>query len=140
MLGRGSSASLRAISQADGITLLAPDVDRVEPGMHLAPYEYSDRPRHSAGLSRRDPCRDAPRQTRVVIDGMTAANDPGLTTAVPARIEVLVDARLKPIRLGTQEIHFKYAAPSRLYWRIGRECGSSRRCIGCRIVESKRGR
>jgi hypothetical protein len=55
-------------------------------------------------------------RARVVIDGMTAANDLGLTTAVPARIEVLVDARLKPIRLGTQEIHFKYAAPSRLYW------------------------
>jgi hypothetical protein len=35
---------------------------------------------------------------------------------VPARIEVLVDARLKPIKLGSQEIHFKYAAPSRLYW------------------------
>jgi Family of unknown function (DUF6088) len=53
---------------------------------------------------------------RAVIDGMTAANDLGLTTAVPARIEVLVDARLKPIKLGSQEIHFKYAAPSRLYW------------------------
>lgn len=55
-------------------------------------------------------------QARAVIDGMTAANELGLTTAVPARIEVLVDARLKPIRLGTQEIHFKFAAPSRLYW------------------------
>jgi hypothetical protein len=55
-------------------------------------------------------------RARAVIDGMTAANDLGLTTAVPARIEVLVDARLKPIKLGTQEIHFKYAAPSRLYW------------------------
>ena len=55
-------------------------------------------------------------QVRAVIDGMTAANDLGLTTAVPARIEVLVDARLKPIRLGKQEIHFKLAAPSRLYW------------------------
>ena len=53
---------------------------------------------------------------RTVIDGMTAANDLGLTTAVPARIEVLVDARLRPIKLGGQEIHFKYAAPSRLYW------------------------
>src|SRR5665213_2654715 len=53
---------------------------------------------------------------RVVVDGMTAANDLGLTTAVPARIEVLADARLKPIRLGQQEIHFKPAAPSRLYW------------------------
>ena len=55
-------------------------------------------------------------QARAVIDGMTAANDLGLTTAVPARIEVLVDARLKPIKLGSQEIHFKFAAPSRLYW------------------------
>ncbi len=55
-------------------------------------------------------------QARVVIDGMTAANELGLTTAVPACIEVLVDARLKPIRLGNQEIRFRYAAPSRLYW------------------------
>ena len=55
-------------------------------------------------------------QARVVVDGMTAANDLGLTTAVPARIEVLVDARLKPIKLDGQEIHFKFAAPSRLYW------------------------
>lgn len=55
-------------------------------------------------------------QARALIDGMTAANDLGLTTAVPARIEVLVDARLKPIKLGSQEIHFKFAAPSRLYW------------------------
>lgn len=55
-------------------------------------------------------------QARVVLDGMTAANELGLTTAVPARIEVLVDARLKPIKLGSQVIHFKFAAPSRLYW------------------------
>jgi hypothetical protein len=55
-------------------------------------------------------------QVRVLIDGMTAANDLGLTTAVPARIEVLVDARLKPIRLESQEIRFKAAAASRLYW------------------------
>jgi hypothetical protein len=83
-----------------------------------------DRPRQSAltgrptvpdyravidAVARRD-------QVRVLIDGMTAANDLGLTTAVPARVEVLVDARLKPIRLGSQEIRFKAAAPSRLYW------------------------
>ena len=55
-------------------------------------------------------------QARAVIDGMTAANELGLTTAVPAQIEVLVDARLKPIKLGRQEIHFRSAAPSRLYW------------------------
>lgn len=55
-------------------------------------------------------------KARFVVDGMTAANDLGFTTAVPARIEVLADARLKPIKLGKQEIHFKPAAPSRLYW------------------------
>lgn len=83
-----------------------------------------DRPRQSAltgrpavpdyravidAVARRD-------QLRVLIDGMTAANDLGLTTAVPARVEVLVGARLKPIELGAQQIRFKAAAPSRLYW------------------------
>jgi hypothetical protein len=55
-------------------------------------------------------------KVRYVLDGMTAANELGLTTAVPARIEVLIDARLKDITLGNQEICFKTAAPSRLYW------------------------
>ena len=55
-------------------------------------------------------------KVRWLVDGMTAANDLGLTTGVPARIEVLVDERLKPIRIGNQVIHFKTAAPSRLYW------------------------
>ena len=55
-------------------------------------------------------------KARFVVDGMTAANTLGLTNAVPAKIEVLVDARLKPIELGNQKIIFKQAAPSRLYW------------------------
>lgn len=55
-------------------------------------------------------------QTRIVVDGLTAANDLGLTTAVPARITVLSDARLRPIQLGNQRIVFKTVAPSRLYW------------------------
>jgi len=55
-------------------------------------------------------------QVRWLIDGMTAANTLGLTNAVPAKIEVLVDARLKPVTLGNQKIVFKHAAPSRLYW------------------------
>ena len=55
-------------------------------------------------------------KARCVVDGMTAANTLGLTNAVPAKIEVMVDARLKPIQLGNQKIVFKHAAPSRLYW------------------------
>lgn len=55
-------------------------------------------------------------QIRFVVDGMTAANDLGLTTAVPARVTVLADARLRPVHLGKQKITFKQAAASRLYW------------------------
>jgi hypothetical protein len=55
-------------------------------------------------------------QARILVDPMTAANDLGLTTAVPARIVVLTDARLRPIQLGNLEIRFKTAAPSRLFW------------------------
>ncbi len=55
-------------------------------------------------------------QIRCVVDGLTAANDLGLTTAVPAHVTVLADARLRPVRLGKQEIRFKHVAASRLYW------------------------
>ncbi|WP_233503754.1 DUF6088 family protein [Sphingomonas psychrotolerans] len=55
-------------------------------------------------------------QIRVLVDGLTAANDLGLTNAVPAKIVVHADARLKPIRLGKLEITFKPTAASKLYW------------------------
>jgi hypothetical protein len=60
-------------------------------------------------LARRD-------QTRMLIDGMTAANDLGLTDAVPGRILVHSDARLKPIHLGNQIITFRRTSASKLYW------------------------
>jgi hypothetical protein len=60
-------------------------------------------------LSRRD-------QTRMLIDGITAANDLGLTDAVPAHIIVHTDARLKPFELGNLVIDFRKTAPSKLYW------------------------
>ncbi len=93
------------------------DLRRIDRGLYDQPRENGLTGRPTVpdyravirAVTRRD-------QARALIDGMTAANDLGLTTAVPARIEILVDARLKPIRLGNQEIHFRYAAPSRLYW------------------------
>jgi hypothetical protein len=60
-------------------------------------------------LTRRD-------QVRMVVDGITAANDLGLADAVPARAVVLTDGRLKPIKLGNLTITFQHAAPSRLHW------------------------
>ena len=55
-------------------------------------------------------------QARFIVDGLTSANDLGLTTAVPARVMVFTDNRLRPIKLDNQVIAFKQAAPSRLYW------------------------
>ena len=55
-------------------------------------------------------------QIRVLVDGMTAANDLGLTNAVPAKIVVHTDARLRPIHLGNLTISFKPTAASKLYW------------------------
>lgn len=55
-------------------------------------------------------------KVRIVLDGITAANDLGLTDAVPAHVVVFSDARLQPIRLGNLVIQFKHAAPSKLFW------------------------
>ena len=55
-------------------------------------------------------------KARFLPDGMTAANQLGLTDAVPAKITVHTDARLRPIHLDKLVIDFKLTAPSRLYW------------------------
>ncbi len=55
-------------------------------------------------------------QTRMLVDGMTAANDLGLSDAVPGQIVVHTDARLRQITLGNQVITFRPTAPSKLYW------------------------
>lgn len=60
-------------------------------------------------LARRD-------QIRLLVDGMTAANDLGLTDAVPARVTIHTDARRRTIELDNLVIAFKLTAPSRLYW------------------------
>ncbi|MHC2627257.1 hypothetical protein ACVIW2_009344 [Bradyrhizobium huanghuaihaiense] len=70
-------------------------------------------------------------QARIVVDGMTAANDLGLIPAVPARIAVLVDARLKPIKLGKQIIQFSRRRPVVFIGPDAEARASFRRSIGC---------
>lgn len=53
---------------------------------------------------------------RLLVGGMTAANDLGLTDAVPARVTIHTDARRSAIQLDNLTIEFKHTAPSRLYW------------------------
>jgi len=60
-------------------------------------------------LARRD-------QARMLVDGMTAANDLGLTDAIPARVVIHTETRRRSIKLGQLHVDFKMAAPSRLYW------------------------
>ena len=60
-------------------------------------------------LARRD-------SARMIVDGLTAANDIGLSDAVPAHIIVHTDARLKSLALGNLIIQFKTTAPSKLFW------------------------
>ena len=55
-------------------------------------------------------------QLRLLVDGMTAANDLGLTDAVPARVTIHTDARRRAVQLDNLIIEFKQTAPSRLYW------------------------
>jgi len=55
-------------------------------------------------------------QIRLLIDGMTAANDLRLSNAVPGQVIVHTDGRLRPIRLGELILRFKLTAPSKLYW------------------------
>jgi hypothetical protein len=110
-------ASRDAVDKALQRLAAADELRRIDRGLYDRPGVNSLTGRQTVpdyravirAVARRD-------KARFVVDGMTAANDLGLTTAVPARIEVLVDARLKPIQLGKQEIHFKPAAASRLYW------------------------
>lgn len=60
-------------------------------------------------ISRRD-------QVRVLVDGMTCANDLGLTNAVPGQVIIHTDAQLRPIQLDKLTIKFKLTSPSKLYW------------------------
>jgi hypothetical protein len=55
-------------------------------------------------------------QVRILLDGMAAANDLGLTNAVPGQVIIHTDGRLRPIVLDNITIQFKLTAPSKLFW------------------------
>lgn len=55
-------------------------------------------------------------QVRLLIDGMTAANELGLTNAVPGKVVIHTDGRLHSIKLEQLIIQFKLTSPNKLYW------------------------
>jgi Family of unknown function (DUF6088) len=52
----------------------------------------------------------------MLVDGMTAANDLGLTDAVPSKIVIHTDARRRSLSLGNVTISFRLTAASKLFW------------------------
>jgi hypothetical protein len=83
--------------------------DQPRPNQLTGRLSVPDYRRVIQAVARRD-------QTRMLVDGMTAANDHGLSDAVPGRIVVHTDARLRPITRGKQTIAFRPTAPSKLFW------------------------
>lgn len=90
---------------------------RIDRGLYDTPKLNSLTKRPSApdyravidAIARRD-------NLRLLVDGMTAANDLGLTDAVPAHVTVYADTRRRSVQLDKLVIDFKMAASSRLYW------------------------
>ena len=109
--------SREAVDKALQRLALAAQIRRLDRGLYDQPHRNQltgemsvpDYRRVIQAVARRD-------QTRMLVDGMTAANDLGLSDAVPGRIVVHTDARLRPIKLGKQVIVFRPTAPSKLYW------------------------
>jgi hypothetical protein len=100
-------------------------IQRIDDGLYYRPRSY----RLTGQANPPDPRQviDAVARrslVRVLVDGMTAANDLGLTDAVPAKIVVHTDARLRPIHLGNLTISFKPTAASKLFW-AGRPAGDA---------------
>lgn len=110
-------ATRDAVDKALQRLVKAGDLRRIDRGLYDRPGINSLTGKNSApdtraiveAVARRD-------QIRVLVDGMTAANDLGFTNAVPAKIVVHSEARPKSIRLGNLAIVFKQTAASKLYW------------------------
>jgi hypothetical protein len=106
-----------AIDKALQRLALSGDLRRIDRGLYDLPHVNAltgkkNTPDYTAiidAITRREKARFLP-------DGMTAANQLGLTDAVPAKVTIHTDARLRPIRLNKLLIDFKLTAPSRLYW------------------------
>ena len=109
--------SRSAIDKALQRLALAGDIRRIDRGLYDVPRLNSltgkpNNPDYTAvidAVARRE-------RARLLPDGITAANQLGLTNAVPAKVTIHTDARLRPIHLGRLVIDFKPTAPSRLYW------------------------
>lgn len=109
--------SRAAVDKALQRLVRAGQLRRIDRGLYDTPWANNLTKRSAVAdyrqiidaLARRD-------QVRMLVDGLTAANDLGLTTAVPAHVVIHTDARRRTIRLDNLAVEFKQTAPSKLYW------------------------
>lgn len=106
-------------------------IRRVTRGLYDKPHQnaltakstYPDPRSVIDALARRD-------SARMIVNGITAANDIGVSDAVPAHIIVHTDARLKSLALGNLLIG-KKKPPANCSGPDDRPCEWCRRCTGC---------
>ena len=53
---------------------------------------------------------------RIVPDGLVAANQLGLTTAVPAQVSYVTDGATRTLKVGGRTVRFRHAGPSVMRW------------------------
>ena len=62
-----------------------------------------------AAIARRD-------GVRIMPDGIVAANQLGLTNAVPAKTSYVTDGPTRDVKIGSRTIHLRHASPSLMAW------------------------
>src|SRR6185437_2540776 len=120
-----------AIDKALQRLVLAGDVRRIDRGLYDVPRTNSltgkpSSPDYTAiidAVARREKARFLP-------DGITAASQLGLTDAVPAKVTVHIDARLRPFTLTDSQSTSNRPLRAAFIGRAGRLCASFRRFIG----------
>ena len=53
---------------------------------------------------------------RIVPDGLVAANQLGLTTAVPSQVSYVTDGATRTLKVGGRTVRFRHAGPSVMRW------------------------
>ena len=106
-----------AVDQALGRLVKAGKLRRIGRGLYDAPRWSPilggpapvDLDAAIAALARRD-------GVRIVVEGSVAANQLGLTNAVPARLRYLTDGTSRTLRIGSQTIRLRHASPRKMRW------------------------
>ena len=62
-----------------------------------------------AALARRD-------SARIMLDGLVAANQLGLTNAVPAKVSFVTDGHSRTVKIEGRTVQFRHAGPSVMQW------------------------